>query len=157
MSQIHLICVGRRMPAWIETGFQDYARRLPKPWALRLVEIPLAKRGKHTDVERCRREEGERMLGLLDASSLVVALDEHGSLWSTQELARRLQAWLAQGRKPCLLVGGPDGLDGACLHRADQRWSLSPLTLPHALVRVVVAEQIYRAWTILQQHPYHRE
>jgi len=154
--RIHLVTVGQRPPAWVVAGYRDYARRLAAGTRLCLVEIPLAKRGRHADVERLRAQEGERMLAAIPKGSRVVALDIGGRAWTSEALAGRLDAWLQDGRDVCLLVGGPDGLAPVCLERADERWSLSPLTLPHALVRVVVAEQIYRAWTIVQGHPYHR-
>lgn len=144
------------MPEWIEKGYTEYARRLPRECALRLLEIPPGQRGSHADVARIVRAEGERLLAAVPAGSRVIALDERGQEWSTMELAGRLSGWLGEGRDVSLLVGGPDGLDAACRARADPLWSLSRLTLPHPLVRVVVAEQIYRAWSLLHNHPYHR-
>ena len=154
--QIHLIAVGTRMPAWVTSGYEEYVRRMPHECGLRLVEIPLSKRGKNRSAPQNRREEGKAMLAAIPAQATVVALDVRGKAWSTETLAARLQDWLQGGRDVALLVGGPDGLDDACLARADLRWSLSALTLPHALVRVLLAEQLYRAWTVLQGHPYHR-
>lgn len=116
----------------------------------------MAKRTKAADTGRLIQQEGERMLGALPKGARVVALDVRGRPWSTQQLAGQLEAWMAGGRDVALLVGGPDGLAPECLERAEQTWSLSPLTLPHPLVRVVVAEQLYRAWSITQGHPYHR-
>ena len=153
---IHLISVGTRMPRWVQEGYGDYARRIPPECALNLVEIPLGRRGKGVDTARAVREEGEKMLKAIPGDSGVVALDVAGRAWSTEQLAEQLAGWLGTGRDLCLLVGGPDGLDEQCLKRAQQSWSLSLLTLPHSLVRVVVAEQIYRAWSILRRHPYHR-
>ena len=153
---IHLICAGSRMPRWVQDGYADYERRLPPECGLNLVEIPLGRRGKGMDKVRAVREEGERMLRAIPRDSRVLALDVGGRAWSTEQLAEQLAGWLGEGRDLCLLVGGPDGLAEQCLQRAQQRWSLSLLTLPHSLVRVVVAEQIYRAWSILRRHPYHR-
>ncbi len=153
---IHLICAGTRMPRWVQEGYGDYARRLPAECALNLVEIPLGRRGKGVDKSRAVREEGQRMLRAIPGDSRVLALDVGGRACSTQQLAAQLAGWLGEGRDLCLLVGGPDGLAEQCLQRAQQRWSLSLLTLPHSLVRVVLAEQIYRAWSILRRHPYHR-
>jgi 23S rRNA (pseudouridine1915-N3)-methyltransferase len=153
---IHLIAVGTRMPSWISQGYEDYARRLPRECSLRLVEIPLGRRGRTQSSAPAVEEESRRMLAAIPERSLVVALDVGGSNWDTPELASRMQAWLLSGRDIVLLVGGPDGLSADCLQRADVRWSLSALTLPHALVRVVLAEQLYRAWTIISGHPYHR-
>lgn len=154
--RIHLVAAGTRMPAWVTQGFQDYARRLPHECSLSLVEIPLAARGRNSNPEQLRAEEGRRMLAALPRDALVIALDVKGQTWSTGQLADRLQQWLPSGRDVALLVGGPDGLSQDCLQRAEYSWSLSPLTFPHALVRVLVAEQIYRAWTITRGHPYHR-
>jgi 23S rRNA (pseudouridine1915-N3)-methyltransferase len=154
--RIHLIAVGTRMPAWVTSGYEEYTRRMPHECGIRLVEIPLGKRGKSRSALQNRREEGKAMLAAIPAQATVVALDVRGKAWSTDALAARLQDWLQGGRDVALLVGGPDGLDDACIARADLRWSLSALTLPHALVRVLLAEQLYRAWTVLQGHPYHR-
>ena len=154
--RIHLIAVGNRMPAWVTQGYREYAQRLPPECALQLVEIAPGRRGKGADLERIRADEGARMLAALPRSAHVVTLDVHGAAWSTDALAGQLQRWLQGWRDIALLVGGPEGLADACRERAGQSWSLSPLTLPHQLVRVVVAEQIYRAWSLLQGHPYHR-
>jgi 23S rRNA (pseudouridine1915-N3)-methyltransferase len=153
---IHLIAVGTRMPAWVTEGYREYARRLPPECSLRLVEIPACKRRKTLSTEGIREEEGRQLLAAIPGQALVIAMDVSGKPWSTQGLAERLQGWLQGGRDIALLVGGADGLSPACLARADLRWSLSAHTLPHALVRVVLAEQVYRAWTLLTGHPYHR-
>lgn len=153
---IHLIAIGTRMPDWVDRGFHEYVRRLPKECRLRLVEIPAGQRGKGADPLRCVQTEGERMLAALPRYARVVALDVKGRQWSTEELAEVLGDWLLLGSDVALLVGGPDGLAPAVLQRADARWSLSRLTLPHMLVRVVIAEQIYRSTSILKSHPYHR-
>lgn len=144
------------MPAWVEAGYREYAKRLPGECSLRLREIPLGKRGKGADLRRAVHDEGERMLAALPRDCLVLALEVGGSAWSTEQLAGQLGDWMASGRDLALLVGGPEGLAPSCLERADRRWSLSTLTLPHPLVRVLVAEQLYRAWSVLRNHPYHR-
>jgi 23S rRNA (pseudouridine1915-N3)-methyltransferase len=154
--RIHLLCVGRRMPTWIEAGYAEYARRLSGECALNLLEIEPAHRRKRANPEQARREEGERLLRTLPKGALVVALDERGESWDTARLAVELSGWLAGGREPALLVGGADGLATECLQRAERRWSLSALTFPHPLVRVILAEQLYRAWTLVKGHPYHR-
>jgi 23S rRNA (pseudouridine1915-N3)-methyltransferase len=154
--RIHLIAVGHRMPAWVESGYGEYAKRLPVECSLKLVEIPLAKRGKNADIARLQQQEAERILNAIPKGAKVVALEVDGKNWSTQKLADHMQDWLQGGRDIALLVGGPDGLAGECRQRADLLWSLSPLTLPHPLVRIVIAEQLYRAWSIIQGHPYHR-
>jgi len=153
---IHLLAVGTRMPGWVDQGFADYAARLPREWGLRLAEIPAARRGSGGGAARAVAHEGERMLAAIPSAARAVALDEHGAGWSTRDLAQRLADWMRGGTDVALLVGGADGLAPACLERARERWSLSALTLPHGLVRVIVAEQLYRAWTILNRHPYHR-
>ncbi len=154
--RISLIAVGTRMPAWVTQGYAEYARRLPADCALRLVEIPAGKRGKGADIARITQQEGEKMLAALPKRARVVALDVKGRPWSTEILSQELDAWRHDGRDVALLVGGPEGLAPECMARAEQRWSLSNLTLPHPLVRIVVAEQLYRAWSILHNHPYHR-
>jgi 23S rRNA (pseudouridine1915-N3)-methyltransferase len=142
--RIHLLAVGRRMPG------------LPPECRLELKEIEPGERGKGRDPARAKAEEGQRLLSALPKSACVVALDEQGREWSSVELSQRLQAWLQDGRDVALLVGGADGLTDEVKARAEASWSLSKLTLPHALVRVLVAEQLYRAWSILKNHPYHR-
>ncbi|MFM1892039.1 MAG: rRNA (pseudouridine1915-N3)-methyltransferase [Pseudomonadota bacterium] len=153
---IHLLAVGEKMPRWVREGFDEFAKRLPPECALRLQEITPGRRGKGADLARAMREEGERMLAAVPKGARVIALEVEGRAWSTEQLAESLAGWLAGGQDLALLVGGPEGLAPACRARADERWSLSPLTLPHMLVRIVVAEQLYRAWSILHNHPYHR-
>lgn len=153
---IHFICVGNRMPRWVQEGYEEYAKRMPPECALRLVEIAPGRRGKGADVQRAIREEGERMLAAIPKGCRVLALDVKGRSWSTEQLSAQLDGWMGEGRDLALLVGGPEGLAESCLQQADGRWSLSPLTLPHPLVRVVVSEQLYRAWSLLRGHPYHR-
>jgi 23S rRNA (pseudouridine1915-N3)-methyltransferase len=154
---IKLVAVGTRMPGWVTAGYEEYAKRLPKECRLALREIAPIKRGKQVNPRQARFEEGQRLLGQIGHDDFVVALEVDGELWSTLELAAQLRSWLENGRSVALLVGGPDGLAEACAHRAERRWSLSRLTLPHPLVRVVIAEQLYRAWSIYCNHPYHRE
>lgn len=154
--RIKLLAVGERMPAWVRAGFEDYAARLPREWRFELVEIPAAARGKNPDLVRLKAAEGEKILKALPAGAALVALDERGDPRSTLEWAKAIEGWQRDGQDRCLVIGGPDGLAPAVLQRAQQRWSLSRLTLPHALVRVLVAEQLYRAWTVLTNHPYHR-
>jgi 23S rRNA (pseudouridine1915-N3)-methyltransferase len=154
---ITLIAAGNRMPAWVNDGYQEYARRMPRECRLKLIEIPLGQRGKSGSTQRAIDAEGKRMLDAVAAGQRVIALDVRGTPWSTPQLAAQLELWMQDGRDVALLIGGPDGLSEACLARAGQQWSLSPLTLPHPLVRVVLAEQLYRAWTITTGHPYHRD
>ena len=156
-----LAAVGTRMPGWVDAAFEDYAKRLPPACRLTLREIPTAYRGaaaarKGAAPAASIRREGEGLLRAVPSGARIVALDERGAAWSTADLAERLEAWLADGRDTALLAGGPDGLAPECRERAELTWSLSRLTFPHALVRVIVAEQIWRAWSLLNRHPYHR-
>ena len=154
--QIHLCAVGQAMPNWVQQGYQEYAKRLPRECELILKEIPAGKRGKNSDVARLIKEEGDKMLLALPPRAHLVSLDIPGKPWTTQELADQLKIWLESGQNIALLIGGPEGLADAVKAKAQQSWSLSHLTLPHPMVRVIVAEQIYRAWSILNHHPYHR-
>ena len=154
--KIQLIAVGTRMPVWVQTAYADYAARLPRESALVLKEIAVAERGKNADLARLKRDEGEKILKALPRDATVIALDEHGTQWDSVALSAQLKSWLASGRDTALLIGGPDGHAPEVLARADKTWALSKLTLPHALVRVLVAEQLYRAHSILTNHPYHR-
>ncbi|HPQ96504.1 MAG: 23S rRNA (pseudouridine(1915)-N(3))-methyltransferase RlmH [Thiothrix sp.] len=154
--RIHLLAVGTRMPAWVQEASTAYAARLPPHCQLLIRELAPEKRGRQADVRRIREREGSRLLAAIPDGCLVIALDVQGRSWSTEKLAGELEQWLQSGRDVALLVGGPDGLSAACLARADLRWSLSALTFPHPLVRVILAEQLFRAWSILANHPYHR-
>ena len=147
--KIRLIAIGDKPRPWVSEGFSEYARRLPPQTPLELVQIPAGKGSS-------RAQQGQRLLKALKREDWVVALDEHGSACDTQALAGKLADWRMDGKDIALLVGGADGLDPACLARADETLSLSTLTFPHELVRVIVAEQLYRAWSILSGHPYHR-
>jgi 23S rRNA (pseudouridine1915-N3)-methyltransferase len=155
--RIHLLAIGHRMPGWVNEAYRTYAQRLPAECRLELREIAAPRRGRNVPVERLREQEGESLLAAVPRDAWVVALDEHGRGLETAALSSRLDDWMQSGRDVCLLVGGADGLSPACRARADFTWSLSPLTFPHPLVRVILAEQIYRAWSLLRGHPYHRE
>ncbi|MGH8278487.1 MAG: 23S rRNA (pseudouridine(1915)-N(3))-methyltransferase RlmH [Gammaproteobacteria bacterium] len=154
--RFEILAAGSQQPAWVSAGFEEYRKRLPRECRLALTEIRLGARRKPGDVERAVAGEGKRMLAALRDAAHVVALDVAGRTFSTAALAREFENWLAAGRDVAFLIGGPDGLAPDCLARAQLKWSLSALTLPHGLVRVIVAEQLYRAWTILHGHPYHR-
>jgi len=147
-----LIAVGERMPAWVQQGYAEYAKRLARDLPLQLVEISTKSR----DPARATHEEGAALLGAIPKGAHVVVLDGRGKAFSSAELAAQLARWRMQGKDLAFLIGGADGLTPAVLQRADQKWSLGPLTLPHPLVRVVVAEQLYRASSQLGNHPYHR-
>lgn len=154
--KINLVAVGNKMPTWVTQAFEEYSRRLPRECQLQLLEIAPARRGKNAQPLQWMKEEAERILAAIPDNHRVIALEVTGKSWSTETLSQNMQDWLSDGRDVSLIVGGPDGLDPQCLQRADLKWSLSALTLPHPLVRIVLAEQIYRGWTILQNHPYHR-
>ena len=154
--RLSIVAVGGKMPAWVEAGVQDYGGRMPRELKLQWREIPLAKRGKDNNAQALCRREGEQILKAIPAGDQVIALDVKGASWSTEQLAQKLTDWQMSGDNFSLLIGGPDGLSPECLQRAGHSWSLSKLTLPHPLVRVLLAEQLYRAWTITVKHPYHR-
>ncbi|NOQ15730.1 MAG: 23S rRNA (pseudouridine(1915)-N(3))-methyltransferase RlmH [Methyloprofundus sp.] len=154
--QIYLISIGQKMPGWVKQGYDEYAKRMPRECSLVLKEIPAGKRGKNSDVQRIVRDEGERMIAALPKGCHIVTLDVPGKPWSTPDLAKSMRGWLDSGQDIALLIGGPEGLADSVKQLAKQSWSLSNMTLPHPLVRIVVAEQIYRAWSIINNHPYHR-
>lgn len=154
--KLNLLAVGQKMPQWVMEGYNEYARRMPRECQLILQEIVPAKRGKSGSSGQWMQEEGKRIMTALPENDYVIALEVGGRNWSTEQLAEQLKNWQTLGRDVSLLIGGPDGLSLECQQRADQKWSLSNLTMPHPLVRIVVAEQLYRAWTVLQNHPYHR-
>jgi 23S rRNA (pseudouridine1915-N3)-methyltransferase len=154
--RIVLLAAANRQPAWVDEGYREYARRLRGGLRLELIEVPLARRSARGSSARAVAAEGERMLAQVPRDAQLVALAESGRLWRTRELAGRLASWISLGHPVCLAIGGPDGLAPACLERAREQWSLSPLTLPHGLARILVAEALYRAWSVLENHPYHR-
>ena len=155
--RLRVIAVGTRMSEWVQSAWNDYARRLRGADALELVEVPVARRSGEGDAPRAMAAEAQRILALLGARDYAVALDERGRAFTTVQLS----LWLAERRQAgdpvSFIIGGPDGLDAAVLQRAQLRWSLSALTFPHGLVRVLLAEQLYRASTVLAGHPYHRQ
>jgi 23S rRNA (pseudouridine1915-N3)-methyltransferase len=151
-----LIAAGTRLPDWVNAGFREYQKRLRAPLVLELLEIPVATRRAGEDPQRAVAHEGAAMLAALGRDDYVVALELSGRSMSTVELKDWLQQRLEDGRPLAMLIGGPDGLAAPCLQRAEHLWSLSALTLPHALVRIVVGEQLYRAMSLRAGHPYHR-
>ncbi len=154
--KINLIAIGTKMPQWVEQGFRSYQKRLQQDCQLKLTEIPAKKRHKQADLDKIRQQEGQAMLNAIPRNSLVIALEVNGRAWTTEQLSAHLRQWMQGGQEVCLLVGGPEGLSDSCRQQAQQLWSLSPLTLPHPMVRIIIAEQLYRAWSILKNHPYHR-
>jgi len=152
-----VLAVGGKMPAWVNQGVAQYQKRLPRELQLEWRDIPLARRGKDSKAEQLCAREGEQLIKSIPRGDRVIALDVEGKSLATPQLAQRLRDWQMSGDNISLLIGGPDGLSPQCLQRADERWSLSDLTLPHPLVRVLLSEQLYRAWTITVNHPYHRD
>ena len=155
--KIQLVAVGTKMPAWVQAGYMAYVQRFPRDMPLELYEISAGKRSKNADIKRILEKEGEAMLAAVPVGNRIITLDIPGKPWNTQDLAMQMERWKRDGRDVSLLVGGPEGLAPACKSAADQSWSLSTLTLPHPLVRVLIAESLYRAWSITTNHPYHRE
>lgn len=155
--RITIVAVGHKAPAWIQEGFNEYARRMPPEARVELVELKPEERGPGRSTPRAKELEGERILAALPPGATLLALDERGKSVTTQGLSVMLADWMRDGLQPAFAIGGADGLSDAVKQRAAKLLSLSALTLPHALVRVILAEQLYRAWSILARHPYHRE
>ncbi|MCR9276364.1 MAG: 23S rRNA (pseudouridine(1915)-N(3))-methyltransferase RlmH [Pseudomonadaceae bacterium] len=152
--KLRVVAVGPKCPAWVDEAVADYARRMPRAHALTVDTVAIS-----TRAERVRRsaEEGQRLLSRTTSRDWLVALDERGKNHTARQLADRFRAWQNTGGDVVFLLGGPDGLDASVLDKANERWSLSAATMPHGLARVVVVEQIYRAWTLVSGHPYHRD
>jgi 23S rRNA (pseudouridine1915-N3)-methyltransferase len=155
--RVHLIAVGKKMPEWINSGHAEFSKRMPPEMQINLIEITPSARNKSTATKKSIKEEGERIQSAIPANSRLIVLDEKGKNFSSIELSKKMESWLPMGQDISIVIGGADGTDPLIKQQADEAWSLSSFTLPHALVRVVIAEQLYRAWSILQGHPYHRE
>ncbi|MGB0937427.1 MAG: 23S rRNA (pseudouridine(1915)-N(3))-methyltransferase RlmH [Colwellia sp.] len=155
--KLTLYAVGTKMPAWVTQAFSEYSRRFPRDLTFNLVEISAGKRGKNADISRILDKEGEQLLNAIPKGSRIVTLEVEGKPWTTPQLANELERWQLDGRDVALLVGGPEGLSPACIKASEQKWSLSALTLPHPMVRILIAESLYRAWSVNTNHPYHRE
>jgi len=156
MLRLELIAASNRQPGWVDAGYAEYADRLRGRCTLELKVLPLARRTASMPPDRALADEGARMARAIPSGAHVVALAEAGKPLSTKDLAAKLERWSESGAPIALLLGGPDGIGTEALGRAAERWSLSPLTLPHGLARILVAEALYRAWSLLQNHPYHR-
>ncbi len=154
--RIHIIAVGNRMPAWAKQAYLEYAKRMPSYCSLQLHEIPAAKRRKGFDINQVLSDECSRIMASVPKDCQLIALTRTGRQVDTRQFATALQSWLSQGRDTAILIGGPDGLDEACVKATSDQWSLSSLTLAHRLALVLLAEQLYRAWSIVDGHPYHR-
>jgi 23S rRNA (pseudouridine1915-N3)-methyltransferase len=155
--KLAIIAVGRRMPGWVDTAFAEYATRMPRDARLELIAVKPEERGAGRATARALEAEEKRILAAVPAGSVRIVLDERGTLLATAALARRMEGWRHAGRDLAFIVGGADGLAEGLKAGAEFRWSLTPLTLPHGLARVVLVEQLYRAVSILHNHPYHRE
>lgn len=154
--RIRLLAVGQKMPAWVEAGFSEYAKRFSGDCQLQLQELAMSKRHKNMQPEQHKEKEAQTILAAIKKDDYVVVLDVLGKAISTEDLAQTMQQWQMLGQAIVIIIGGPDGLDQSVLQRADRKISLSKLTLPHPLVRVLLVEQLYRAWSINKGHPYHR-
>ena len=154
--EIHLLAIGTRMPGWIDEGFEEYSRRLGRDCRLVLKALPSPRKSKSQDSAGVKQQEGELLLAAIPDDAYTIALDEHGKMHDTVAISRKLGDWFEQYRRVAVLIGGADGLSAECLAACKERWSLSRMTFPHSLVRVIVAEQIYRAYSVLNNHPYHR-
>lgn len=157
--KLHVLSVGHRPPVWVTAGFEDYARRMPRELQVVLREIKPGRRDGDAAARnsRARTEEAERIVAAMPSGCVKIALDERGKVLTTVQFARQLETWMGEGRDVCFIIGGADGLDEGIRNGADLSMALSALTLPHALVRVVLAEQLYRAVTLIRNHPYHRQ
>ncbi|MCK5726428.1 MAG: 23S rRNA (pseudouridine(1915)-N(3))-methyltransferase RlmH [Thiotrichaceae bacterium] len=154
--KITLLAIGTKMPAWVTQAYTEYASRLTGSVVLELKAIVAEKRGKKASINKLCEIESDKLIRAIPKGDYVIALDVLGKSWSTEQLAEQMENWMMSGRNVTLLVGGPEGMSASCRQRADQLWSLSALTFPHPLVRVVLSEQLYRAWSLTQNHPYHR-
>lgn len=155
--KVYLLAIGQRMPAWVEQGYREYASRLSSQVQIELKEIPAAKRVRNSVIEKIKQDEGKRLLAAVPVGAKIIVLDEHGKSQTTKQLAGHLQEWVEMSQDVAILIGGADGLSDECLQKAEKKWSLSAFTFPHPLVRVILAEQVYRAWSLMTNHPYHRE
>lgn len=155
--KIYLLAIGQRMPGWVEQGYKEYASRLSGTVQIELKEVSAAKRVRNSVIEKIKVDEGKRLLAAVPAGAKIVVLDEHGKSQTTKQLAIHLENWVQMSQDIAILIGGADGLSEECLQKADYKWSLSAFTFPHPLVRIILVEQMYRAWSLLNNHPYHRE
>jgi 23S rRNA (pseudouridine1915-N3)-methyltransferase len=154
---VQIIAVGNKMPLWVVEGTNEYLRRFPAEFSVNFCEVAPQKRSKKVNLAKIKEAEGEKCINAIGKGNHVIALEVHGRQWDTTQLAQQITEWKMGGRNVSLLVGGPEGLSDRCTQVADQLWSLSALTLPHPLVRVILSEALYRAWSLTQNHPYHRE
>jgi len=156
MLTIHLVVIGDKMPAWVDRGVEEYQKRIRGRMAFNLVQVAAHKRGKNADIERIVAEEDRKLLAAIPPGCRTIALDRSGKSISTLDMVERIEQWLQDGEQIAMLVGGPEGLSSALIAEADETWSLSALTFAHPVVRVVLAEQVYRCYSVLEGLPYHR-
>lgn len=156
MVKLTIICLGNKMPNWVNEAIDVFAKRLREFCNLNLIELPLQKRGKAHSLKNIQDKEAESMLKHIPEGSYVIALDVNGRAMSSEQLAKRVDQLQQTQPHLCLLIGGPEGFDESVIRRASEKWSLSPLTLPHPIARIVLFESLYRSWTILSDHPYHK-
>ncbi|MBL4622690.1 MAG: 23S rRNA (pseudouridine(1915)-N(3))-methyltransferase RlmH [Immundisolibacteraceae bacterium] len=154
--QLEIVAVGKKMPGWVDVAFADYQRRFPRNLPVKLQALEASRRTATVNQERGRQVESEQLIAAVASGSRIICLDQGGKSWSTAQVSSQLADWMQDGRSVSLLIGGADGMTEQCLQQADQCWSLSPLTLPHPMVRVILIEQLYRGWSMLQNMPYHR-
>lgn len=153
---IHIISVGHKVPVWVEAAVEDFRKRFPPELKINLIQISLIKRGKNPDIKRIIRDEGVKILAAIPAGSVQISLDVKGKKVTTESLSKMLNSWMDQGQDIAIVIGGPDGLSQTVLDGSSLTLSMSDLTFPHTLVKVMLVEQLYRAWSILKNHPYHR-
>ena len=156
MLKITLITIGNKMPAWVDQAVKEYSKRLQDGISVSIIEIPLMRRGKSSDITRIMEKEMTMMRAAIPNNSRLIALDVTGESFTSEQLAGKIARLQQVASHLCFLIGGPEGLSAELIKQSDERWSLSMLTLPHTLVRVTLLEALYRAWSILQNHPYHK-
>lgn len=153
--RFNIICIGQKMPSWVVTAFHEYKKRFSSPFSVNLLEIPAKNRNSNA-TEKLMEIEAEKIFSYIPPGGFVIALDEGGQLWNTEKLSKKIAKWQLETSDIYFIIGGADGLSKQCLKKARECWSLSPLTFPHPLVRVILIEQLYRAVSIINHHPYHR-
>jgi len=155
--RVQIIAVGQKMPTWVDTACADYLKRLPRELNIQVTTLPLGNRKSKPSIAVLKRQQAEQILKKIPDGSFSIALDEHGKQWSSLKWSQQLERWMGEYSQVNLIIGGPDGLDEKCRAACTQTIALGRMTMPHALVRIVLLEQLYRAWTVLRGHPYHRE
>lgn len=151
-----MIAVGTKMPAWVNQGVDEYVRRMSNECQVKFIELPLGLRAKSKNIKQAMQQEEKSILAAIPNNTHVIAMEVEAKIWSTETLSAKMQDWMQLGKDITLLIGGPDGMTQTCINKAQDKWSLSKLTLPHPLVRIIVAEQLYRGLMIIKNHPYHK-